>query len=90
MKKEEKEEEDWESVNTWTADGIRIHILWMNSWKCSVYKGLWQLKIKQKRKKEEEDGWITGNGSSNTYAYERIPAIPVFTRVQQQLKGMYK
>lgn len=47
--------------------------------------GLWQSEKKQKQKKEEEEDWITGNGSSNAYAYEGIPATPVFTRVQQQL-----
>ena len=39
----------------------------------------------KKEEKEEEDGCITGNGSSNAYAYEAIPVTPVFIRVQQQL-----
>ena len=55
----------------------------LNSYNFSIYKGLRRkIKLKKKEKEEEDRGSVntwTANGSSNAYAYEGIPAAPVFT-----------
>jgi len=48
------------------------------------------IKKRWKQKKEEEDDWITEDGSRTVYIYKETTANPVFIRVLQQLRRVGK